>query len=72
MLREIGEQLGISVKKSASRQDAPTELTEAEKWVDAGYMPGGRKIPTKQTNEIPITVREMMVNLKDLKGKHNA
>lgn len=78
MLRAIGETLGIKttprqpsapMSHPGEPQPAPAvELSAAERWVDYGFMPGGGgKVETTKYDELPITVREFLVQVK--KGK---
>jgi hypothetical protein len=53
-------QLGLKVE--GGRQ----ELSETEKWADAGVNPAtGSKVPVVEYDKLPITVRELIHQLKD-------
>ena len=65
MLKYIGEVLGVKTG------DMKPKLSEAEKWVDAGFVPGVGQIKTVEHNALPITVRVMIDQLQK-EGKLNA
>ena len=58
MLRYIGEFIGVRLR------DTKPELSEAEKWVDAGFIPGAGQVPVVSRKDLPITVRDMMAELE--------
>jgi len=62
MLKYIGEALGLKVKP---------RLNETEKQMQDGFVPGMGQIATASYDSLPITVREMIVELKR-KGEHDA
>ena len=40
------------------------QLSEAEKWIDAGFVPGMGQVNTVQRNDLPITVQAMLDELE--------
>lgn len=65
MLKFIGEALGVQLKIKQ------VKLNKLESQVQDGYVPGMGQIPTTSYDSLPITVREMLVELKR-KGSFNA
>jgi hypothetical protein len=71
MLRAIGQSLGIKWKEAPApaegprrRPQQPAELTETEKWISEGFVPGAGPQPVMRYDEVPITVRELIVQVK--------